>query len=440
MMIQAKSKSRIFFGWWIVLVTGILSGLGLGFYIYGFSALFKPIASELGFSRAITSVAAGIGIMVGSLSAPLTGWIVDKFGPRWVTFAGVLIIGIGLTIMNFIISVWGYYLVWGLMMGTGVHLGLTIAVDKTLTNWFVRKRGLAMGIKFALIGLISAVVLPTVSWLASMMGWRMACLTWAAIMFAGAPLALAFVRQKRPEYYGLLPDGAEVDPNLEETTESMSERGIAYASSFQETEFTFRQAVKTWAYWILTGTYGAQLFIMGGFTTHCIPFLTDMSIDPTWAGGMMGIMVIFTIPSRFISGYLADRVSKDRLKLLLALPFVLQAIGIGAIQISQTTIMVYVLLILYGLGHGSPTPLIIVMMGRYFGRKAYGSIYGTSMLFLSPVALFAPIFSGWLYDTTGSYMIAFIIFVLLSIFAVVLLCLIRPPKLPAQIDDIHQFM
>ncbi len=95
-----KLRWKPYFGWWIVLVTGVVSGLGHGFYNYGFSALFKPIASELGFSRAATSVAAGIGRLEGGLDAPITGWLVDRFGPRWVMVFGLGTMSLGLVLMS----------------------------------------------------------------------------------------------------------------------------------------------------------------------------------------------------------------------------------------------------------------------------------------------------------------------------------------------------
>ena len=112
-MIKRKSPGKIFFGWWTVAVTGILTGLGMGLYTYGVSALFKPIASELNFSRATTAVATGIGRLEGGIEGPISGWLVDRFGPRYVIFVGICIAAAGLIAMNFITSLWAYYLVWG---------------------------------------------------------------------------------------------------------------------------------------------------------------------------------------------------------------------------------------------------------------------------------------------------------------------------------------
>ena len=185
----------MYFGWWTILVTGIISGLGLGFSNYGMSVMFKSIAADLGLNRAATSLATGVARLQGGLEAPITGWLSDRFGPRWVIVAGLCIICSGLVLMNFINSPWAYYVTWGLTIGIGSNLANTIAIDKALTNWFIKKRGLAFGVRFAIIGICGVIVLPIVTWLVTTEGWRITCLVWAAVMFAGIPFTWYFVKQ-----------------------------------------------------------------------------------------------------------------------------------------------------------------------------------------------------------------------------------------------------
>lgn len=427
-----KARPKVFFGWWIVLATSIVSGLGTSFYRFGISVLFKPIASELFLSRAATSVATGIGRLEAGLAAPLTGWLLDKFGPRWAIFTGVCILGVGLVLMNFINSAWTYYLVWGLTIGSGINLGLTMATDKTTTDWFVRKRGLATGIKFMIIGIMGVIVLPVVSWLVTKWDWRTTCMIWAAVMFAGAPFIWVFVKQRRPEYYGLLPDGARPELKADSGSSTMINKGLDYAAGFQETDFAFKQALKTSTYWLLLIPYAIHMMVMAGFSIHVVPFLTDMGIAPSIAGSMMGIMVFFTIPSRFLAGLLTDRVGKRHLKFLLMGAYLSQIIGIGLFLFYQSLPAIYALLILYGFGSGAQTPLVILMRARYFGRKAYGSIHGISLLIIAPLSLFAPIYAGWIYDSTGSYIIAFTTFAVALILATFSAFLLTPPRLPSS--------
>ncbi|MFC1532162.1 MFS transporter [Thermodesulfobacteriota bacterium] len=424
---KSMLKGKIYFGWWTVLATGIVSGAGVGFYAYGFSALFKPIASELGFSRAATSGAPGIGMMIGSLLAPVVGIIVDRFGPRLTILAGLFTIVTGLTAMSMVDSLIGFYLVWGLILGLGLNLGLTVAIDKAMSNWFVRKIGLAVGAKFALISLVSAVLLPTISWLLSVIGWRMTCLVWAGIMFAGIPVILTFVKNRRPEHYGLLPDGDEPSSDADKGLDSEN-KGDSQSPGSQTEEYSLRQVIRTRVYWIMCLAIFIQICIIIGFSTHCIPFLTEMRIDPVVAGGMMGMMLICSIPSRLIVGFFADHFGHTGLSFLFVLPFLMLLTGLWSFLIYQSSFTIYLLLILFGIAHGLPMPIFIVMVNRLFGRKAFGAILGTSMMITAPASLVSPILTGWIFDTTGSYAVAFNLFAWLSFLSFFLFFFIKPPK------------
>jgi cyanate permease len=420
---------RLFFGWWTVIVTGIVSGLGHGFYMYGLSIFFKDIASELGLSRALTSLATGLGRLEGGLVSPLAGWLCDRFGPKWVSVTGLGIAACGFFLMFFIHSEWLYFIAWGILAGFGINLGLTVTIDKTLTNWFVRKRGLALGLKFMLIGLGGVILLPIVGWLASRFGWRLTCLAWSAVMLSCIPFIFKFLKQKRPEYYGLLPDGAKVGLDSGVQADDMVNQGIAYASGFEENEFTFRQALATSSFWLVALSYAIATVVFGGFTIHIIPFLTDAGISAATASGMMSLMVFFTMPARLFGGIVADRTKKEYLKFILAGSFALQSLGIGSFLLFRNLSSIYGLLMIHGFTSGIITPVVIIILGRYFGRKAFGTIFGTCMLFNAPVGLFAPVYTGWTYDRTGTYTPALILFAVLAAVSSTIICCLRAPEL-----------
>ena len=437
-MTTGRKSPRIFAGWWIVLTGGIIALWGHGFLTYGFSALFKPIAAELNFSRAVTSAASSIRNFQGSFQAPLVGWITDRFGPRWMVIIGVFLIGFSLILMNWINSMWGYYLVWGVMMGTGANMALGLPIDVSISNWFVRKRGRALSIKWMLSGLSGMLILPMVAWLITTQGWRTTCLIGGIVMgLVGLPLAWFFIKQRRPEYYGLLPDGATMTTEPVDADE-MIQRGAEYAAEVEEVEFTLRQALKTRTYWLmlLIGVLPDLMYPVMGI--HIIPFLTDRGIDPLTAAGMLAIMVTAGIPARFASGFIVDRVQRDHLRYLLgAIPLV-QALGLTIFLLNQTTAMVYVWFILWGTGFGANLTIGTTVTVRYFGRKALGSIDGSYGLFFLPIGVIAPIYIGWLYDTSGSYILAFTLLAISLTVTGFLFPFIKPPKPPTEITDVRQ--
>ncbi|WP_300458136.1 MFS transporter [Desulfobacula sp.] len=430
------NPSKIYFGWWTILVTGMLSGLGHGFYGLGISIFFKDLSAEFGINRAMTSLAAGIGRLEGGITSPLVGWLSDRYGPKWIIFTGVSIAGTGMILMNFVSTLWEYTLVWGVMIGIGVNIGLTIAVDKALNDWFILKRGLAQGTKFALIGIGSVITLPIVTVLVSTFGWRITCVVWGCLILVCSPLVLLFVKQHPPEYYGLLPDGKKADTDQPDVLDGENHPAFPQKPTIlhfekQEINFTFQQAIKTRSYWFIAIAMGMEMFVVGGMNIHMIPFLTDLGIRLGTAGAMMGMMVFFTIPSRFFGGILSDRVGRKNQYLLLAGILFIQTTSLAIILISQKMVPIYLFIGLYGFASGAITPLFIIAIGSYFGRKSFGIIFGSSMVIRAPLSLAAPVFTGWIFDRTGSYNTAFIVFFACSLLAALLMCILRPSKLYA---------
>ena len=136
------------------------------------------------------SVPAGIGRLEGGVEAPLSGWLTDRFGPRWVVLFGVFVIGLSLILMNFMNSLWVFYAVWGVMLGTGVNIALSVPLDTAIINWFVKRRGTALSIKWVGSGLSGVIGVPLITWLIITQGWRRACLIGGIVMWVvGLPLA-----------------------------------------------------------------------------------------------------------------------------------------------------------------------------------------------------------------------------------------------------------
>ncbi len=258
-------------------------------------------------------------------------------------------------------------------------------------------------------------------------------------MFVGLPVAWFTLKPHRPEYYGLLPDGATAEEEVVEARQ-MIERGVEYAAEVEEVEFTLRQALKTRAYWLITVGGAVSGMVVGVVIIHSIPLLTDMGLDSVRAAGLTGMLVIAMLPAMFIGGLVADRIKTGHMRFLIGGTYLLEAVGITLFLLNPSIPMFCVWYIFHYFGVGFGVTIRTVMQARYFGRKGFASIRGITMLILSPLAVIAPIYAGWVYDTTGSYITAFTVFAGLLALGAFIMFLAAPPKPPAQVTDVDKFL
>jgi MFS family permease len=422
---------KIYFGWWMTIASGLLCFWGYAYHAYGFSALFKPIAGELGLSRATTSLAASITRFEGGVEAPLIGYMADRYGPRITVFIGIFLAGLGLVLMYFVDSLWSFLLVWSVIGATGINIGLSIPLDVAIANWFVKKRGTAISIKWVFSGLSGVIGLPLIAWMITAYGWRAACVIGGAgLWVVGLPLVWFFIRSKRPEHYGLLPDGAK--PSEEDASDLMA-AGKAYAADLGEVEFTGKEAMRTAPFWLMIVAYMFHGALYPVMNIHCIPFLTDRGMDLTVAAATMSVYITASIPARFLGGALIDRMRIQHMRYALAGSFALQTVGVTLFLFNQESMFVlYTFFVLYGIGMGAVMPMTPVLRARYFGRKSFGIIAGWSRALTIPVGVIGPVLAGWIYDTTGSYEIAFQLFAVTLAMSVVIMLFVTPPKPPQR--------
>lgn len=144
------------------------------------------------------------------------------------------------------------------------------------------------------------------------------------------------------------------------------------------------------------------------------------------------MMVAVSIPGRITFGWLGDRFDK---RYVLIATYVLQAIGVLILANVETIEQIYIFLVVYGFGYGGAIPVYIAMRGEYFGRKAFATIQGIMQMFLMVPTVVGPIFAGWVYDTTGSYYNAFMLFSILYIVGAGILPFVRRPKPPATVTS-----
>jgi sugar phosphate permease len=444
---STKNLTNIFFGWWTVIATGIMAGWGSGVWSYGFGSYFKPIQDQFGWSRAQLSAAHSLGRLEGGVEGPFGGFLTDKYGPRVVNLIGEFMAGLGLILMYFMNSFWQFLFFWGFLVSVGFNLAGFGPLETALSNWFIKRRGLAIGLGRFIFGVMIGVILPMMSFLLYQYGWQIAFLiagfmTW----IIGIPLTWFFVKPKRPEYYGLLPDGVKqlqsdnLDISANNDTESLIDAGIEYARQHGEIEFSVRQMIWTRVFWIMAIASILYQVSWSVVQLHHVPHLIDVGIDPVVAAGALGMMVLVSAPGRLLGGVMMDRIPSDKIRYVFFAVNTAQVLELFIFLFAKTINVVYVFVVLYGFTMGIRYVLYPLTRGRFFGRKAYGSIQGISSLISLPASIISPIYAGWIYDVTGSYSSVLVQGIGLLAFASIAFLFMTPPKPPEQITGVTDFL
>ena len=283
-----------FYGWLIVVVVFVTMGIGVNART-AFSLLFPPILEEFRWDRGVTAGAFSFGFVVSAILSPVLGRMMDRVGPRAVMELGVGLMAAGLFLAPFAQLPWHLYLSLGVLVGGGsVCLGYS-GQSLFLPNWFVRRRGMAIGIAFAGAGVGSIILLPWVQTVIEDAGWRAACLAMGTLLLVVlAPINLLL--RKRPEDMGLLPDG-DAAPSSSAAPPPSNVVNEAWAA----VDWTLWRALRTAPFWWIALAYFSALYAWYAVQVHQTKYLVEIGFSPTIAAWALGLVSLVGIPGRLRS-------------------------------------------------------------------------------------------------------------------------------------------
>lgn len=376
----------------------------------------QPLSDEFGWSRATIAAAITIGSVGGAIASPLIGPLLDRGASRLVIAAGGALMGVCLLAVAFTPSLWWFYLFYS--VGRTTAVGITsLAVTVVVSNWFVRNRGVALGITLlgsraamALLPLTAQLIILAVSWRAAfgMLGVTVLCV-------AVLP-SLRFLRH-RPEDMGLLPDGLPSGPSAGHTDEP--------APDDLEEEWTLSEAARTPALWLLT-LATSQIFLVGGAVNlHQMPHLVDQGLPSTVAVGVISTFAVFGGIGGVLGGLVQRRLGA---RWTLALSLLGTSSGLVILINADNAGLAYLYGVWYGLAFGSMVTMMTVVYAEYFGRRSLGSIRGAVAPIQMAFNAAGPLLAGWAYDTTGHYLEVFSAYVGLLLLAAFWMVLAPRPR------------
>ncbi len=406
-----------FYGWWIVLVCSILGLYGAGTWHYGFGAFVTPVVQETGWSMAIVSGAFSFYRLEAGFAAPVVGFLLDKVGPKILVMGGAFCMAAGMVLLSRATSVVSFYAA-AIVTASGYSFTAESAVGAPLIGkWFIKKRGLVTGFYLSWKSL-GGLVVPALTVLIAAYGWRNALLAMAPLTIVVA-IPLSFLLKNSPEECGLLPDGEPAGQPFSSIS------GVSVPAARKgEVDFTLRETVHTPAFWLLVVCFFCFQMTMSALFVHMIPYLETVGFSASMAAFVVSIVTTVSIAGRIIFGWLSAVFSK---KWLLVIAFILQGVGIFALTQAKTMLLVLPFILLYAPAYGGAPTVRATILGEYYGRKNFGTIYGLMQGISIAAGVGGPVIAGITYDVTGSYYIAFVIFAVVTVATGrSLFCLRRP--------------
>lgn len=407
---------RIFYGYWVLAACFLLNVLSAGCGPISFSFFVTSLEKALGWNRTEIMTGFTLFFISAAVSGPFAGRMVHHYGARKVISTGALSATIGYILLSQTSSYWHFYVGYALV-GAGVAATGPVITTLVISNWFVRHRGAAIGAMSMGAGTAGMIFTPLVIvYLLPNIGWDNTYIVYAAVTGGlSIPLAALVVRT-RPADKGLLPDGRDaLDIAGIEEDRAITTRGLP-----------FKNALATQAFWLLAIAILLVSTHMGVMQNQ-IPHLEDLGFSAGIVAATMSIVAVMSTLGTLIFGWLSDRMRVKTTGIISVVLLTASIIMLINININSPHLFIWTFAFTLGLGIGGWMPIMSLLTSANFGLIAYGTIYGAMNACQSIGAAAAPIFSGYFYDRTGNYDIAFIIIVIAVALGIPLILAIRRP-------------
>jgi MFS family permease len=389
-------KSKFFYGYYIV-GAGFLTMMVMLGAQYSFGIFFKPMLDEFGWSRALTSGAYSLNVIVQGVFTILAGRLNDKFGPRVLVTASGLLLCLGYLLMSQIDAVWQIYLFYGVFISLGSCVW--VPLQSTCARWFVKRRGMMSGIISSGIGFGMVIFPPLANQLISSHGWRLSFVLVGILTAAVMIISAQFLRRD-PGQKGMLPLGLSTED--------------ARGSDSAAQGYSLKQALRTRQFWIIGTAFFTANFCVQIVIVHIVPHATDIGVAAAAAALILSAIGVLSIFSKIGLGSAVDRLGG---KPLLVATFVLLSISFLWLLPANHLWQFYLFAIVFASGYGSSSALQSPIIAEYFGLKSHGAIMGMLMALNFAGGAAGPSLAGYIFDISGDYPWALMICIIISVTA-----------------------
>ncbi len=388
-----KPGKGIFYGWVIVAAGSIILLLQWGLQ-YSYGVFFTELCTDLNWTRATVSGAYSLFFICHGILYLVAGRLNDRYGPRLILMISILTLGSAYALMSTVSALWQLYIFYGIIISTGLSFGY-LPVASTVSRWFVKRSGMALGLTVAGIGIGTLALAPFAQFLIFKFDWRTSYLILAGLIVAVA-LPVSRLMRLNPSEKGLLPYGME-------EIEGKSTHGNLPPSTM---DFSLKQATKTRQFWLLFAMYAFAIVSVQMVMVHLKAYAIGFGVEEMTAATALGLVGGASVGGRIVLGSLSDRIGR---KAALLISCLLMAIGMLWLLKARQPGQFYLFSAIFGFGYGSGIPLFPAIVGDWFGIRFHGGIFGMLSIGAGIGGALGPFLAGYIFDVTGEYNIAIII-------------------------------
>lgn len=364
------------------------------------SVLIHPLEAEFGWSRTLIASAVSMNLLLFGIAAPISGFLIDRFGPRKVMIGSLSLLIVGVSGTMVMTQFWQFFLVWGVIVGLGAG-GVGSVLTATVGNrWFVAKRGLALGILGSASSTGQIIFLPLFMAMITYAGWRLGSMALIVVALILLPLIFLFMRDD-PSEVGLEPYGAG-DPTAATKGSAASLRGMPSKNA----TITAKEVITHPTFWLLAGSF----FVCGGTAngligTHLIPHEIEIGIPQIAAASLLGIMGGLNMVGTIFSGWMIDKVRPQR---WLALVYALRGCSLLVLPFVHDFSGLVFFAVIYGLDWFATVPPSMAITADTFGKQNVGKVYGWIFMSHQIGAAIMASTAGAIRTWMGDYQFAFL--------------------------------
>lgn len=385
---------------WIVLIITFLSIIVAGIGVASSGVFITPFEQTFDWARADIAIAFAISLCLYGFSGPFLAALLERVGLKKMMLLSFTVLGLGQMCTFFMTEVWQLMISWGVMIGLGSALFLSVISTYVANHWFEKRRGLAVGILTASTATGQLILLPLLAALIDDKSWQTAMtlmVTLTAVMFVGVALFM----KSLPKDIGQLRYGQTVADEM-----VVVEKKNPITVAFQ----TLKQAVRTKEFWLLAASfYICGLSTNGLIGTHFISYCLAFGIPVVTAASLLSFMGAFNLIGTTLSGWLTDRFDS---RWLLFWYYLLRGLSLLMLPLALTQgnyTLLIIFTIFFGLDWIATVPPTISLVRHRFGIQKSAIVYGWIFAAHQLGAATAAYGGGLVYEWFDTYTVAFLL-------------------------------